>query len=269
MKRVCKMLGLNMLYIAAYFAIFKTAVYLWYNILKNNSAIGGWVGENQLGLVVLNDICAIPIFAVLVYLVKKQSILEVAQVKCINVRNAALSVMTGIGMGMFLINFLGLPQIQQISKFDELIEYIYDSNLLVFAGFVIIGTFFKEVLFRGLIFNELSKAMPLFLAIILDAVIYGALFFNFNPPLTIFGILGNVVVILVYYKAETIWAPYIAQATNNICIYFMRNFSGDFFEGLRIPGLILSAAVIGTALFLMYGKKQISDVRKDSESLAE
>ncbi len=268
MKKICKMLGLNLLYILAYFAIFKSVVYLWYNVLKNDAIIGDWISGNQLGLVVLNDICAIPIFAVLIYLVKKQSILKVTQVKHINIRNTALSALTGIGMGIFLVNFLGLTFIKQISNFNELIDYIYNSNLLVFAGFVIIGTFFKEMLFRGLIFNELSKAMPLILAILLDAIIYGALFFNFNPPLTIFGILGNIVVILVYFKTKTLWAPYIAQATNNICVYFILNISGDFFEGFRIPGLILSTAIIGIALFLLYSKEQNKNLMQNSKSLA-
>ncbi len=263
-KKFCKMLGLNLLYIFAYFAIFKSVVYLWYNVLKNNSVIGEWISGNQLGLVVLNDVCAIPIFAVLIYLVKRQNILEVTQVKRINIRSAALSVLTGLGMSIFLVNFLGLSFIKDIPKYNELIEYIYDSNLLVFAGFVIIGTFFKEMLFRGLIFNELSKAMPLFLAVILDAVIYGALFFDLNPPLTIFGILGNIVVILIYYKTKTLWAPYIAQATNNICVYFILNVSGDFFEGFRIPALILSATIIGIALFLLFSKKQNSNLLQDS-----
>lgn len=268
MKKICKMLGLNSLYILAYFAIFKSVVYLWYDVLKNNAMLGEWISGNQLGLVVLNDVCAIPIFAVLIYFVKKQSILKVTQVKRINIRNAALSTLTGVGMGIFLVNFLGLTFIKEISKFNELIDYIYNSNLLVFAGFVIIGTFFKEMLFRGLIFNELSKAMPLILAILLDAIIYGALFFNFDPPLTIFGILGNIVVVLVYYSTKTLWAPYIAQATNNICVYFILNVSGDFFEGFRIPALILSTAIIGIALFLLFSKKQNSNLTQDSKSIA-
>lgn len=269
MKKLCKMLGLNVLYILAYFAIFKSVVYLWYNVLANNPMIGEWIKGNQLGLVVANDVFAIPIFVVLVYLVKKQSIFKVTLAKPISLHNVALSVIIGLGMGIFVINTFALPFFKQMPIFNELLQYIYNSNLLVFAGFVIIGTFFKEMLFRGLVFNELSKAMPLFLAIIIQAVIYGALFFNFDPPLTIFGMLGNIVVVLIYIKTKSIWAPYIAQASNNICIYSILNFSGDFFEGYRIPGIILSIVIIGGALFLMYRRKQNTSFLEDGEAVAK
>jgi len=257
MKRFFKMLGYVMLYIGVYFAIFSTIKYVWYNVLPQNPTLNDFVYSNPLGIVVFNDVFALPIFAIMVYFVKKKSILKIALFKKTSISNILLSVIIGICMGIFTTSFFALPFCKKIPKFEELISFIYNSGgLIVFIGFVVIGTFFKEILFRGLIFNELRATMPIAIAVLLHAVIYGALFFNFDPALTIFGTLGNIVVVLTYVISGSIWAPYVAQAMNNVCIYIIRNYSGDIFGANKwIPIIISTVIMIAAFVYMNFLRK--------------
>lgn len=264
MKKYLKMTGYIALYIAAYFAIFQGAIYLWEHVLPGLPAIGPWVKNNRLGLVIFNDILALPLFALLIFGIKKRSILKETLFTPISPGNILLSILIGFGMGIFVVNFFALPFIREIPIFEELLAYMYDAHILTFAGFVLIGTFFKEILFRGLIFRELEKALPLIAAILIHAVLYGALFFYFNIPLTLFAILGNIVVVLAYISTRSIWAAYIAQAANNVCIYLIRNVTGDFFTGLRIPMIIISGILICGALFLMFNKRKEQELETEA-----
>lgn len=268
MKKFFKMLGYVIFYILIYYAIFKPIFFLWCNVLPNNPAISGWIKENPIGIIVFNDVIALPLFSIVVGYVKKQSILKVSLFRKTSLGSIIGSCIIGLGMGVFVIAFFSLPFSKKIPIFEELLAYLYNSSgILAFAGFVFIGTFFKEILFRGLIFNEMRKAIPLTLAIFFDALIYGALFFNFDPALTIFGTLGNIVIALVYVLTGSIWAPYIAQAMNNLCIYAFRHHYIESFPDnkLIIPLVISGLTICGVLLWMHFqGRKK---VKQDSPNI--
>lgn len=269
-KQIFKMLGYLLLYISVYFIIFKSTLFVCENIMASNSLFGIWLKENQLGSIILNDVFALPIFALLVFLFKKESVFKVTHIRKIGIREIATSIVIGLFMGVFLLNFFNLPFALEIPIFNEILEFIYNSGIIAFAGFVLIGTFFKEILFRGLIFNELNKVLPLIMAIFVHALIYGALFFNFNIPLTLFAILGNIVVVLAYYLTGSIWAAYIAQAFNNICVYTIRSLKADLFFGKEIPLLILSVGVLlGALIYLNWLRKSKNEKILTEEKVNE
>ncbi len=255
MNKVLKRLGLIVLYMFLYFLIFQFTLHFCFNILERSSFLGIWLRANRLGSIIVNDLLAFPIFALVVFFIKKKSIFKVSLFSRINYNNILLSIIIGIMMGIFVFNFFGLSFCRNIPVFQELLIDLYNSKIVVFTGFVLIGTFFKEILFRGLIYNELEKTMPLYPAILLHALIYGGLFFAFNVPLTLFSILGNIVFVLVYIYTRSIWSTIIAQIMNNITIYIIQNYVGDIFNNFRIPSIIISVGIIILSLYFINRSK--------------
>lgn len=264
--RKVKMVGSVLLYIVVYFLIFTGVSKLWYGPLLNNEVIGSWINDNGIGIIILNDIIAIPAFMLLVYLLKKKSIFVVTKFKKISLSQLLICSLIGICMGVFLTNFFKLSFIQEIPIFEEIMVYLYDTNILMFLGFVFIGTCFKEILFRGLIFNDLQKEMYLVVAILIHAVLYGALFFYFNIPLTLFSILGNIVVVLTYIYTGSIWGAFTAQAFNNFTAYFIRNTNPEMFGSMQILAIAVTVIIMAISLYFL---NKLKSSNKDNLSIGE
>lgn len=196
--------------IAIYFVLFYGLLQVYSRIIYPTSS---WFAENPLTFIVFNDIIQMPILFLIMLKVRKVHIFKEANFTRPSLLQIVTIVSIGLLMGWFTDLFFSLTWIQaQFPQFEEILAYLNDGpSVLVFLAFLLYGNIFKEMLFRGMIFKELRKLVPLTIAIIVQGLLYGGLFFNFDIPLTTYGFIGAVVFALLYVRYRTICAPILAQ----------------------------------------------------------
>jgi membrane protease YdiL (CAAX protease family) len=99
---------------------------------------------------------------------------------------------------------------------------------------------FEEIFYRGLIFNEFRYSYSILTAILLQAIIFGALH---EIPQMIYAFIAGILFAVLYLWLKNIWAPIIAHIVN----YNLYSYSStliklnSFFYGLFyvIPMLVM------------------------------
>jgi len=209
-KAVSKSL-LNMVWVVgAYFVLFYGLIQVYSRFVYPTS---GWFEDNPIAFIVFNDIIQMPILFFIMLKVRKVHIFKEAGFTKLGMPQVVAIVSIGLLMGWFTDLFFSLSWIQeQFPQFEEILAYLNDgSSVLIFLAFLLYGNIYKEMLFRGMIFKELRNLSPLAVAIVIQGILYGGLFFSFDIPLTVYGFLGAVVFALLYVRYRSIWAPILAQ----------------------------------------------------------
>lgn len=117
------------------------------------------------------------------------------------------------------INFIDLQQYE--STDFELLEIMIKQNKFIISILLIgiIVPIFEEILFRGLIFNELKKGVNIYFAVILQALVFGA--YHGNLIQGIFTSILGVVLGITYIYTESIWVPIFIHIGNNCLSIFL------------------------------------------------
>ena len=129
-----------------------------------------------------------------------------------------------IGLSIFTITLfsaLGIGNLgfePQPSLFE-----IFGKNIvgITFAGFVaiVLAPFIEEIFFRGFVLNTLVERISPIWGIILTALIFAAVHFEFNSimPLIILAFILNVL----YVKTKSIWPGILFHIINNMIAFFV------------------------------------------------
>ena len=85
-----------------------------------------------------------------------------------------------------------VPNIELQAELRRLFAAIPDTaanSVLLFVTIAIVAPLLEEILFRGLLQNALSKRLPVWAAIVLSALVFGAMHMDFYamPPLVVMG----------------------------------------------------------------------------------
>lgn len=253
MKKYGVMLFNILLFVGIYYIILELAVYVWkYTLMP----LHPWFREHVLGVIVLNDLLALPVFYLTFRYLLKRHFFKEARFFRMSRGSIVIACTVGLMAGIFTAMFSRLPYIQSDElNFNALLSSLNDTAWYVFLAFLLVGNFFKEILFRALLFNELRKVLPLYVAIVLQGLLYGALFFNFDPPLTLYGFLGAVIFVLLYIWFDSIWAPILAQIFCQGIQYILWHSSLTIGEPLLITFMILSGVVLLYGLYLARKRK--------------
>lgn len=131
--------------------------------------------------------------------------------------------LVGIGLGTVGFGLTLTNIIMKVFENTELLKAAQDLMENAFSGVGILVIFIvavvgapivEELLFRGVLFEEIRDECSLKMTIFLTALVFGIYHFNIiQTPNTFF---MGIVLAYVYYKTGTIRAPIIIHATNNI-----------------------------------------------------
>ncbi|MFA9399359.1 MAG: lysostaphin resistance A-like protein [Clostridiaceae bacterium] len=151
----------------------------------------------------------------------------------------------------FITTFLGffsLSLIYYIERFfpsySETSETIAGAYNSIFSVIIIIALIpiFEEILFRGLIFNELRHSLNITLSIILQAAIFGI--FHGNPLQAIYTFIAGTVFCLVYYWTDSLYSSILAHITYNLMgsllIPILFSYTEKFVMIYFVLGLVLT-----------------------------
>lgn len=242
-------------FVAVYYAVLNSIIYVWTGVLTRYEPIRPWLNDsaNNLWALVLNDLIAVPIYFFILRRYRSQSLTAYCGFSRLDGRTVARIAALSVSMGLWVMSVAKIPDVENaFPQFDALFNSLVGGPLPSFLVFLILHSVYKEILFRGLVFNAFRSAMPLTAAFALDALVYGALFFQADPALTIYGGMGTVIFGLLYLWYRSLWAPIAAQiglfATYYAAWHGMSAFDIEFGAAFYVIMAVSSASV----LYFMY-----------------
>jgi hypothetical protein len=153
----------------------------------------------------------------------------------------------GVSMNLFISGFYAmLPIPVQEQPFEILLG---DNLPLMFMSLVVCAAFTEEIIFRGIVQKNLLKLMRVPGAIILQALIFGVIHFDFYQGSYAF-ILGLVIGII-YLWYDSVWVPIVMHAAFNSASVMLSHIAGDNPINAGIFMIITGAALFISAGFMM------------------
>lgn len=149
-------------------------------------------------------------FVATAFMARKNKFLEYVSFKKISMKSASLLIVLGVALYLVIVPLLNyvlqiLPT-EMVDNYMELMEMMTGTGLIGTILMVSINApLFEEILVRGVILNDFKKAAPLWLAVVIQALIFGVMHMNIIQGSYAF-IIG-LVFGMVYVYFESIWAP--------------------------------------------------------------
>lgn len=217
------------------------------------------VGTNLIALLII----------MLLFLARKDKFFKYVQFRKIKVTDGALLAVFGVFLnflivGLTTLSFEFLPIQNQVQAFEELMAPIYNSGLIPLLIIVSVSApFFEEIVFRGIIFNDFKKATPLWVAMLIQAVCFGA--FHMNWIQGVYATALGIVLGLVYQYYKSIWAAILLHFVYNTTSVLLDRILPDSVNMFVVSAIGL-AGTCGLAIILrkMYIKE---DYEVDTEQL--
>jgi uncharacterized protein len=206
--------------------------------------------SNSVYFTIITAIILIPIFWFIAWL-RKQKLLEYCSFNKIRKQGLIISIFIGISLVLpvdFIVNLFSIDKLSPDT--EQIFNVMFTSNnvFVLLLGVGIAAPIIEEILFRGLIFSELRKHLPIPVAIVIQGLIFGAMHMNFTQfiyaaPL---GILFGVVFIWV----KSIWATiFIHISFNSAGVLLSKYFNEQiifnwYFVILSFIGLIMLMLIL-------------------------
>ncbi len=253
------------LYTVIYFVILFSELAVVKYFAMNNRAFYDWYMMNQDTGVIINDVVSLIIFGIIFKYTHKQSLLVHCKFKKVDAKAIAVLALVGLCVGLFTTALVRSPFVAaRIPQLGDLVDALFiGSTVICFLLFLIIGSIYKEILFRGIYFNDLKELMPFVVALIVQGLMYGVYFFFTSIPLIVYGLFGAVLFGLIYTWFDSIWAPIAVQITSTGGMWILCIFKGEFVRNNYYAIIVLSfIAIVGGIYYLLKNKSDYA-VKKE------
>lgn len=229
----------------------------------NQSELSALILKNQFLIAAVAGVMTLVIY-VLMFRKKEVNLFQICKFKKISMKNSSIIILSSLGLAFFSCSLVSLLM-SKFPSYSETSNAIAANNnsVLGVISVILIIPIFEEVLFRGLIFNELKKHLNIIIAIILQSLIFAISHGNMLQGIYTF-IMG-VVLAIVYDKTQSILTP--------ILFHIMYNLLGSIavpviltaIGGYYIAFLVLGAIILTASLVLLF-KNNVHVVTSDNLS---
>ncbi len=157
---------------------------------------------------------------ILIFVGRKESFKTYINFSPIKWKNAITLFTFGIFLNILTVGILTVvsevfPISEQMEYYSELMEPLMMGNpILIFIAIVISAPLFEEIALRGVIFNDFKKAVPVWVALIIQAALFGLMHLNIIQGTYAF-ILGLILGIIYHYY-QSIWMPILVHLSFNL-----------------------------------------------------
>ncbi|MCX7923347.1 MAG: CPBP family intramembrane metalloprotease [Clostridia bacterium] len=267
-----KMIGLVVIYLFTYLAVSVVGMFIFTIILtiramiesKGNADMNNLMATIEPELMkysnaILIVACIISFAAYwLIFIIRKENLFRVCNFSRVDLKSigilAILAIMANIFISYAISYMVKIPVFgDRLKEYEELIEMITAGNPIV--SILAVGIFapiFEEILFRGLVLNELRKNIPVWPAVIIQGVLFGA--YHGNLIQGVYAAVLGVLLGMVYIWGKSIWVPIFVHMVFNNSSIFLSSYLGGEAGGFKdMVFLIASAAVLVFIVF--YYKK--------------
>lgn len=136
-----------------------------------------------------------------------------------SVKGTAMSLITGAGISG--VSYLWIMLAKNIPAFQESLSAMEAANKSIEGGsgleliltVVIIAPLVEELLFRGIVFRSMQKVFPVWISIMLSAIMFGA--YHMNLAQAVYATFMGIVAGIIYHKTNRLKYPIIVHAANN------------------------------------------------------
>lgn len=200
----------------------------------------------------------------LIYKVRKKNCSEELQIRKTKNFNIYFAIILGISCWLFNSGVLSL--VEEAGLFSSQFEYTENILAPLSSGSIIlsiitvgiIAPFTEEFLFRGVIFNTLSKKISIKWTIIIQAILFGV--FHFNLVQGVYATLLGLVFGYITYKTKSLWPAVIIHMVNNTIATIAPYILSESFGGNLVYILFAIIGAIGVATGLLLTKnKNVND----------
>lgn len=238
--------GNTVLYLVIYAAIVMLVNQALYNWVSD-ARLKDWIADNS-GIVLI--VSNIIVLAVYLPLLRWQKV-SLKDLGFVPVRGGSLlmSVGTGVWLGLFIAAFTRLPWIKAtFPAISDLVAFVAGGSLIIFMlGSLLLGSLLEEWLFRGMLFHTLSQSLSVLWTVLLQAVLFGAVFMNVTVGA--FAALGAIIYGAVRAGSHSLWGSLAAHVCSTGTLYIVLQWAGDWQSGTL--GLLVLISGLGIAVHVL------------------
>ena len=198
---------------------------------------------------------------------RKKNFIECCTLERISLKDICISALGGFtflfinGYIVGLIRYLGILT-NYMDSFQEFSNSIYSANIaLLIISVGVVGPIIEEIIFRGLIFNELKANMPTRTVVIVQAVLFGI--FHMRAIQMIYATLLGLFLGVVFVKTKTILAPIILHITYNITSVMVSNYGSDTIFGQYFNYIVVLSCIIVVVILLYLFKNKSNSIKDE------
>lgn len=169
--------------------------------LEYTERLGTFFANNRLWMVLISFILLIPLF-------KKKC--NISKLNC-DFKNIILLILVGISFS--LTYNLILLNLNRYLNFTNIFDGTSTNLIITLLSSGIIGPIIEELVFRNIVYEKFKKFYKPLSAIFLTGLLFGVL--HSNMLQFIYAFLFNFILIFVYEKYNSIYAPIIVHASAN------------------------------------------------------
>lgn len=243
--------GNTLLYLVIYAAIVMLVNQVLYNWVSHPE-VKDWIGANSGIVMIVSNIIVLAIYLPLLHW-QKISLMDLGFVPA-HGRSLLLSAGTGIWLGLFIAAFTHLPWVKAtFPAISDLVAFVAGGSLIIFVlGSLLLGSLLEEWLFRGMLFHTLSQRLSVLWTVLLQAVLFGAVFMNVTVG--VFAALGAIVYGVVRAGSQSLWGSLAAHVCSTGTLYIVLQWAGAWQSGmLGLLTLISGLGIAVHALLLLRG----------------
>lgn len=201
-------------------------------------------------------LCSIAIY-VLLLRKKDESFLQKCRFQKEGLEKSPYVVLASIGLAAVSSSFV-LLSYEKFESYEEVSQNINAglSTLLGMLCIIILIPIFEEILFRGLVQNELKKQLPIPGAIVIQAAVFAI--YHGNPLQGIYTFVLGIALGVIYLWSNNLWLPILLHVTYNllgtlifpVLLYYTESFAVAYMAG----GMVLFMLAMG----FLYKKREFS-----------
>lgn len=190
---------------------------------------------------------------VLIFRANREDLLKCCNFSVLKMSNIGLVILLGLAFNYTL------AMVDQFTSFYKLFpdhEKLMATLLggdFFFTLFIvgIIIPIFEEILFRGIIFNELKKHISLGAAVMVQGLIFGI--YHMNLLQGIYGTILGILAALVYIWCNSIWAPILVHTSfNTFSVMMSRIDDGQIIAKYGVELLFASGLFLGLTIYWLW-----------------
>ncbi|MBE6053350.1 MAG: CPBP family intramembrane metalloprotease [Clostridium sartagoforme] len=197
---------------------------------------------------------------ILIYKIRKKNYKEELQIKKTTNFNIVYAIILGISCWLFnagvlsLISEVGLFTDEFLNMEQILAPLSSGSVIMSIITIGIIAPFAEEFLFRGVIYNTLSKKISIKWTIIIQAILFGI--YHGNIIQGSYATLLGLVFGYVTYKTRSLWPAVIIHMVNNLIATTFMYVPSSMFSGILVYVVFVIVGVIGLTVCLLLVKNK-------------
>lgn len=197
-------------------------------------------------VITINVVTLLIVF--LIFLARKDKFFSYIQLKKFKPSDAIWIGVLGFFFNILIVGLVTLssdilPIQDKMEQYQALMEPLMNGPfLLVFAVVSLSAPLFEETIFRGIILNDFKKAVPVWVAIIIQGVLFGV--FHMNWIQGVYASVLGIVLGIICLKYNSIWAPIIMHFTYNSTSFLL---DYVFKENTNVF-IVIAVGIIGSVL---------------------